>query len=168
MRSHYLPYNCLRQRGRLLKQFVVDVFIYTPFTFLCFLFLSQSSSDLACFVRFEQVNVYMTDSYRLKYKAPTDFCFVLKVSTEYSPWNEAVGGWKRRRGGSGQMWSGKVWLDGVWDAVVAVYHAPDSLTQASGESGTRCTAGVGGHRDVCFRSKSYFCPGKFKSRSMWS
>lgn len=39
---------------------------------------TKSSSDLACFVRFEQVNVYMTDSYRLKYKAPTDFCFVLK------------------------------------------------------------------------------------------
>uniref|UniRef100_A0A8C6T3B0 Amyloid beta A4 precursor protein-binding family B member 1-interacting protein n=1 Tax=Neogobius melanostomus TaxID=47308 RepID=A0A8C6T3B0_9GOBI len=39
---------------------------------------TRSSSDLACFIRFEQVNVYWTDSYRLKYRAPTDHCFVLK------------------------------------------------------------------------------------------
>lgn len=40
----------------------------------------QSSSDLACFVRFEKVNVYTTSNYREKFKAPTSFCFVLKVS----------------------------------------------------------------------------------------
>lgn len=40
----------------------------------------QSSSDLACFVRFEKVNVYTASNYREKFKAPTSFCFVLKVS----------------------------------------------------------------------------------------
>uniref|UniRef100_A0A3B4B6D5 Amyloid beta A4 precursor protein-binding family B member 1-interacting protein n=1 Tax=Periophthalmus magnuspinnatus TaxID=409849 RepID=A0A3B4B6D5_9GOBI len=39
---------------------------------------TKSSSDLACFIRFEQVNVYSTDGYRLRYRAPTDYCFVLK------------------------------------------------------------------------------------------
>ncbi|XP_072297204.1 amyloid beta A4 precursor protein-binding family B member 1-interacting protein-like [Eucyclogobius newberryi] len=39
---------------------------------------TKSSSDLACFVRFEQVNVYTTDEYKLRYRAPTDHCFVLK------------------------------------------------------------------------------------------
>ncbi|XP_024130016.1 amyloid beta A4 precursor protein-binding family B member 1-interacting protein isoform X2 [Oryzias melastigma] len=39
---------------------------------------TKSSSDLACFVRFEKVNVYTTSNYREKFKAPTSFCFVLK------------------------------------------------------------------------------------------
>ncbi|RVE61465.1 hypothetical protein OJAV_G00171060 [Oryzias javanicus] len=39
---------------------------------------TKSSSDLACFVRFENVNVYTASNYREKFKAPTSFCFVLK------------------------------------------------------------------------------------------
>ncbi|XP_055359634.1 amyloid beta A4 precursor protein-binding family B member 1-interacting protein-like isoform X4 [Betta splendens] len=38
----------------------------------------QSSSDLVCFARFEKVNVYTTHDYKQKYRAPTNFCFVLK------------------------------------------------------------------------------------------
>ncbi|CAL1580044.1 unnamed protein product [Knipowitschia caucasica] len=39
---------------------------------------TKSSTDLACFVRFEQVNIYQTKGYTHKYKAPTEHCFVLK------------------------------------------------------------------------------------------
>ncbi|KAK2822035.1 hypothetical protein Q5P01_022100 [Channa striata] len=39
---------------------------------------TKSTSDLACFVRFEKVNVYSTSNYKQKYKAPTNFCFMLK------------------------------------------------------------------------------------------
>uniref|UniRef100_A0A3B5B2X3 Amyloid beta A4 precursor protein-binding family B member 1-interacting protein n=1 Tax=Stegastes partitus TaxID=144197 RepID=A0A3B5B2X3_9TELE len=39
---------------------------------------TKSSSDLACFVHFEKVNVYTTSNYKQKYKAPTNFCFMLK------------------------------------------------------------------------------------------
>lgn len=39
---------------------------------------TKSSSDLACFVHFENVNIYTTNSYRQKYRAPTEFCFMLK------------------------------------------------------------------------------------------
>ncbi|KAM4728013.1 amyloid beta A4 precursor protein-binding family B member 1-interacting protein-like [Anableps anableps] len=39
---------------------------------------TKSSTDLACFVRFEKVNIYTTSSYKQKYRAPTDFCFLLK------------------------------------------------------------------------------------------
>ncbi|XP_010893645.1 amyloid beta A4 precursor protein-binding family B member 1-interacting protein [Esox lucius] len=39
---------------------------------------TKTSSDLACFVQFDKVNIYTTIDYRRKYKAPTDFCFVLK------------------------------------------------------------------------------------------
>ncbi|XP_076600661.1 amyloid beta A4 precursor protein-binding family B member 1-interacting protein-like [Chaetodon auriga] len=39
---------------------------------------TKSSSDLACFVRFEQVNIYTTTNYKQRYRAPTNFCFVLK------------------------------------------------------------------------------------------
>ncbi|XP_047444932.1 amyloid beta A4 precursor protein-binding family B member 1-interacting protein-like isoform X2 [Mugil cephalus] len=39
---------------------------------------TKSSSDLVCFVRFENVNVYNTDNYKQRYKAPTNFCFILK------------------------------------------------------------------------------------------
>ncbi|XP_076018278.1 amyloid beta A4 precursor protein-binding family B member 1-interacting protein-like isoform X2 [Genypterus blacodes] len=35
-------------------------------------------SDLACFVHFEKVNIYTTENYKQKYKAPTNFCFILK------------------------------------------------------------------------------------------
>ncbi|KAG8013939.1 Amyloid beta A4 precursor protein-binding family B member 1-interacting protein, partial [Nibea albiflora] len=38
----------------------------------------QSSSDLACFVHFEKVNIYTTTNYKQKYRAPTNFCFILK------------------------------------------------------------------------------------------
>lgn len=42
----------------------------------------QSSSDLTCLVRFEKINVYTTRNYRQKFRAPTDFCFVLKVKNK--------------------------------------------------------------------------------------
>lgn len=40
----------------------------------------QSSRDLVCFVQFDNVNVYFGKDVKNRYKAPTDFCFVLKVS----------------------------------------------------------------------------------------
>ncbi|XP_028288602.1 amyloid beta A4 precursor protein-binding family B member 1-interacting protein [Parambassis ranga] len=39
---------------------------------------TKSSRDLVCFVQFDNVNVYYSKDYKSKYKAPTDFCFVLK------------------------------------------------------------------------------------------
>ncbi|XP_062382586.1 amyloid beta A4 precursor protein-binding family B member 1-interacting protein-like isoform X2 [Sardina pilchardus] len=39
---------------------------------------TKSSSDLACFIQFEHVNVYYGREYKHKYRAPTEFCFVLK------------------------------------------------------------------------------------------
>ncbi|KAK5919128.1 hypothetical protein CgunFtcFv8_023049 [Champsocephalus gunnari] len=39
---------------------------------------TKSSSDLVCFVHFEKVDIYNTKHFKLKYRAPTDFCFMLK------------------------------------------------------------------------------------------
>ncbi|XP_019114582.2 amyloid beta A4 precursor protein-binding family B member 1-interacting protein [Larimichthys crocea] len=39
---------------------------------------TKSSSDLACFIHFEKVNIYTTNNYKQKYRAPTNFCFILK------------------------------------------------------------------------------------------
>ncbi|KAI3355441.1 hypothetical protein L3Q82_018277 [Scortum barcoo] len=39
---------------------------------------TKSSRDLLCFVQFDNVNVYYGKDFKSKYKAPTDFCFVLK------------------------------------------------------------------------------------------
>ncbi|KAK2895625.1 amyloid beta A4 precursor protein-binding family B member 1-interacting protein-like [Channa argus] len=39
---------------------------------------TKSTSDLACFVRFEKVNIYTTNNYKQKYRAPTNFCFMVK------------------------------------------------------------------------------------------
>ncbi|KAM9230519.1 amyloid beta A4 precursor protein-binding family B member 1-interacting protein isoform 1-T2 [Dugong dugon] len=39
---------------------------------------SKTSRDLACFIQFENVNVYYGIQCKMKYKAPTDYCFVLK------------------------------------------------------------------------------------------
>uniref|UniRef100_A0A7M4EP06 Amyloid beta A4 precursor protein-binding family B member 1-interacting protein n=1 Tax=Crocodylus porosus TaxID=8502 RepID=A0A7M4EP06_CROPO len=39
---------------------------------------TKTSRDLACFIQFENVNIYYGTQYRVKYKAPTDHCFVLK------------------------------------------------------------------------------------------
>ncbi|KAM8728020.1 amyloid beta A4 precursor protein-binding family B member 1-interacting protein-like isoform 1-T4 [Acanthopagrus schlegelii] len=39
---------------------------------------TKCSTDLVCFTRFEKVSIYSTNSYRQKYRAPTDFCFLLK------------------------------------------------------------------------------------------
>nr|XP_060638416.1 amyloid beta A4 precursor protein-binding family B member 1-interacting protein [Anolis sagrei ordinatus] len=39
---------------------------------------TKTSRDLACFIQFENVNVYYGVQYKVKYKAPTDYCFVLK------------------------------------------------------------------------------------------
>ncbi|KAM7378922.1 hypothetical protein PAMP_004510 [Pampus punctatissimus] len=39
---------------------------------------TKISSDLACFVHFENVNIYTANNYKQKYRAPTNFCFILK------------------------------------------------------------------------------------------
>ncbi|KAG7455211.1 hypothetical protein MATL_G00254180 [Megalops atlanticus] len=39
---------------------------------------TKSSSDLACFIQFDNVNVYYAMECKNKFKAPTDFCFILK------------------------------------------------------------------------------------------
>ncbi|XP_020505352.2 amyloid beta A4 precursor protein-binding family B member 1-interacting protein [Labrus bergylta] len=39
---------------------------------------TKSSSDLACFIHFEKVNIYTTINYKQKFRAPTNFCFMLK------------------------------------------------------------------------------------------
>ncbi|KAM6989908.1 amyloid beta A4 precursor protein-binding family B member 1-interacting protein-like [Tautogolabrus adspersus] len=39
---------------------------------------TKSTSDLACFIHFEKVNIYTTINYKQKYRAPTNFCFMLK------------------------------------------------------------------------------------------
>ncbi|XP_050795036.1 amyloid beta A4 precursor protein-binding family B member 1-interacting protein isoform X1 [Gopherus flavomarginatus] len=39
---------------------------------------TKTSRDLACFIQFENLNIYYGTQYKLKYKAPTDYCFVLK------------------------------------------------------------------------------------------
>uniref|UniRef100_A0A096MFS5 Amyloid beta A4 precursor protein-binding family B member 1-interacting protein n=1 Tax=Poecilia formosa TaxID=48698 RepID=A0A096MFS5_POEFO len=39
---------------------------------------TKSSRDLICFVQFDNVNVYYGKDVKNRYKAPTDFCFVLK------------------------------------------------------------------------------------------
>nr|DBA25150.1 TPA: hypothetical protein GDO54_012714 [Pyxicephalus adspersus] len=39
---------------------------------------TKTSRDLACFIQFDNVNVYYGMQYKVKYKAPTDHCFVLK------------------------------------------------------------------------------------------
>ncbi|NXI36906.1 AB1IP protein, partial [Galbula dea] len=39
---------------------------------------TKTSRDLACFIQLENVNVYYGSQHRVKYKAPTDHCFVLK------------------------------------------------------------------------------------------
>ncbi|KFU96655.1 Amyloid beta A4 precursor protein-binding family B member 1-interacting protein, partial [Chaetura pelagica] len=39
---------------------------------------TKTSRDLACFVQFENMNIYYGSQHKVKYKAPTDHCFVLK------------------------------------------------------------------------------------------
>ncbi|XP_056610960.1 ras-associated and pleckstrin homology domains-containing protein 1a isoform X1 [Triplophysa dalaica] len=39
---------------------------------------AKASRDLVCFLQLEHVNVYLGQDYRSKYKAPTDYCMVLK------------------------------------------------------------------------------------------
>ncbi|NWY62482.1 AB1IP protein, partial [Chionis minor] len=39
---------------------------------------TKTSRDLACFIQFENMNVYYGSQHKVKYKAPTDYCFVLK------------------------------------------------------------------------------------------
>ncbi|XP_043920487.1 amyloid beta A4 precursor protein-binding family B member 1-interacting protein [Protopterus annectens] len=39
---------------------------------------TKTSRDLACFVQFDNVNVYFGIKFKVKYKAPTDHCFILK------------------------------------------------------------------------------------------
>ncbi|XP_041751518.2 amyloid beta A4 precursor protein-binding family B member 1-interacting protein isoform X2 [Coregonus clupeaformis] len=44
---------------------------------------TKTSRDLACFTQFDKVNIYTTTDYKQKYKAPTDFCFILKERRVY-------------------------------------------------------------------------------------
>ncbi|KAK9969604.1 hypothetical protein ABG768_027764 [Culter alburnus] len=39
---------------------------------------AKASRDLVCFLQLDHVNVYLGQDYRSKYKAPTDYCMVLK------------------------------------------------------------------------------------------
>ncbi|XP_072535399.1 amyloid beta A4 precursor protein-binding family B member 1-interacting protein [Salminus brasiliensis] len=39
---------------------------------------TKSSRDMVCLVQFDNMNVYYCKEYKTKYKAPTDFCFMLK------------------------------------------------------------------------------------------
>ncbi|XP_056289640.1 amyloid beta A4 precursor protein-binding family B member 1-interacting protein [Pseudoliparis swirei] len=39
---------------------------------------TKSSRDLVCFVQFDNLNIYFGKDFKGKYKAPTDFCFLLK------------------------------------------------------------------------------------------
>ncbi|TNM98018.1 hypothetical protein fugu_014264 [Takifugu bimaculatus] len=39
---------------------------------------TKCSANLACFVRFDKLDVYNAKNYKQKYRAPTDFCFILK------------------------------------------------------------------------------------------
>ncbi|KAL3969439.1 methyl CpG binding protein 2 [Sarotherodon galilaeus] len=39
---------------------------------------AKASRDLACFLQLDHVNVYLGQDYKSKYKAPTDYCMVLK------------------------------------------------------------------------------------------
>uniref|UniRef100_A0A8C3B2V3 Amyloid beta A4 precursor protein-binding family B member 1-interacting protein n=1 Tax=Cyclopterus lumpus TaxID=8103 RepID=A0A8C3B2V3_CYCLU len=39
---------------------------------------TKSSRDLVCFVQFDNLNIYYGKDFKGKYKAPTDFCFLLK------------------------------------------------------------------------------------------
>ncbi|KAM6918324.1 amyloid beta A4 precursor protein-binding family B member 1-interacting protein-like [Xenentodon cancila] len=39
---------------------------------------TKSSTDLTCFARLERVNIYTSNNYTQKYRAPTSFCFLLK------------------------------------------------------------------------------------------
>uniref|UniRef100_A0A1A7WFU6 Ras association (RalGDS/AF-6) and pleckstrin homology domains 1 n=2 Tax=Iconisemion striatum TaxID=60296 RepID=A0A1A7WFU6_9TELE len=39
---------------------------------------AKASRELVCFLQLDHVNVYLGQDYRVKYKAPTDYCMVLK------------------------------------------------------------------------------------------
>lgn len=39
---------------------------------------TKTSRDLMCFIQFENMNIYYGSQHKVKYKAPTDHCFVLK------------------------------------------------------------------------------------------
>ncbi|XP_011911222.1 PREDICTED: amyloid beta A4 precursor protein-binding family B member 1-interacting protein isoform X3 [Cercocebus atys] len=53
--------------------------------------LLETSRDLACFIQFENVNIYYGTQHKMKYKAPTDYCFVLKYGkTLYDNYQRAV------------------------------------------------------------------------------
>ncbi|KAK2507396.1 hypothetical protein MC885_014905 [Smutsia gigantea] len=43
---------------------------------------TKTSRDLACFIQFENVNIYYGIQCKMKYKAPTDYCFVLKYECD--------------------------------------------------------------------------------------
>uniref|UniRef100_A0A4X1U1A0 Amyloid beta A4 precursor protein-binding family B member 1-interacting protein n=1 Tax=Sus scrofa TaxID=9823 RepID=A0A4X1U1A0_PIG len=52
---------------------------------------TKTSRDLACFIQFENVNIYYGIQCKMKYKAPTDYCFVLKYGkTLYDNYQKAM------------------------------------------------------------------------------
>nr|XP_035948192.1 amyloid beta A4 precursor protein-binding family B member 1-interacting protein isoform X2 [Halichoerus grypus] len=52
---------------------------------------TKTSRDLACFIQFENVNIYYGIQCKMKYKAPTDYCFVLKYGkTLYDNYQRAM------------------------------------------------------------------------------
>lgn len=54
----------------------------------------QSSSDLTCLVRFENINIYTTTNCKQKFRAPTNFCFVLKVNKQTNKKTNKVKMWQ--------------------------------------------------------------------------
>lgn len=59
------------------------IFNFNTNVFACLFFFSllQASRDLVCFLQLDHVNVYLGQDYKSKYKAPTDYCMVLKVQS---------------------------------------------------------------------------------------
>uniref|UniRef100_A0A673NGU3 Ras-associated and pleckstrin homology domains-containing protein 1-like n=1 Tax=Sinocyclocheilus rhinocerous TaxID=307959 RepID=A0A673NGU3_9TELE len=52
---------------------------------------AKASRDLVCFLQLDHVNVYLGQDYRSKYKAPTDYCMVLKYGKQlYLNYQEAM------------------------------------------------------------------------------
>ena len=51
------------------------------FVVVLIVFTAQTSTDLACLLQLDQVNIYTTSDYRQRLKAPTDHCFILKVTS---------------------------------------------------------------------------------------
>lgn len=92
----YRKWVCVGNESVCMKGICIFVFLESEFLDVCrknvfvFVFLCndslclsvQTSRDLACFLQLDHVNVYLGQEYKSKYKAPTDYCMVLKVTSE--------------------------------------------------------------------------------------